>query len=182
MEQQKPKIRKLKYPLWLSIFFLVFTLLVPIILLLVQGLNSPSPVFRFSFLVIAILLIIWTFIRKFLLKNIEEKFNKEKLALEHDYSIEVGKPKKIKWLWYTNELWLLFINIIQVLLIGGLLLLLASGIANDLIKIRGISAIIAISYLIAYSIKALYIFIQRGNDPDYIKEENTNKENNERGE
>ena len=72
------QVKKLKYPLWLDIIFTVLTVAAPIILIVVQGLTSPSHVFRFSFTVICSLLLAWIFIKKFVVKPYEEKLVKEK--------------------------------------------------------------------------------------------------------
>lgn len=158
---KKPNIKKLNYPIWFTILFYLFTVVAPVTILLVQGFTSESTTFRVSFSVISIALIAWVFIRKFLLKGIEEKLQNKKSALEHDYEIEVGSEEKAKYLWYNNELALILINIVQVVLIGGLFLLLAVGIQNLSINVKGSSFAMIILYTIAYAAKIIFVLIKR---------------------
>lgn len=172
---KKPDIKKLKYPIWFTILFYIFTLVAPIIILLIQGFTSENKIFRISFSVISIALIAWVFIRKFLLKGLEDKMQNRKASLEHDYEIEVGSTDKAKYLWYNNELTLIFINLIQIILVGGLFLLLAVGIQNMSIHVKASSFAMIILYSIAYIAKIIYVLIKR--DTSFKnKEDNTDIE------
>lgn len=155
------KVKKLKYPLWLEISFTALTVAAPIILIVVQGLTSQSTTFRISFSVICTLLLSWICIKKFVLKPYEERLNTEKTNLEHDYSIEVGDPKKCKYLWLTNELWITLFNAIQIVLFGAMILLLAVGIQNSNIKVKGSSFAVIIFYLIAFGMKVVYLLAKK---------------------
>ena len=161
---KKPEIKKLQYPLWFRIVFLLLTVGGPIILLLVQGLNSPNKVFRFTFTVICTLLIAWIFIRKFVLARKEKDIRERKVALEHDYEIEVGNPDKIKWLWFSNEIWLTIINVIEVALIASLIALTAVGIEAACIKVKGLTFAVMTFYLVAYTIKFILLLSLRGKE------------------
>ena len=163
---KKPNIKKLKYPLWFNIVFSILTVAIPLIFIIVQGFNSPSAIFKISFTMICAILLLWIFTRKFVFRKYEEKLEARKASLEHDYEIEVGNPQKAKWLWYSNEIILSVINAIQVLLIGGLILLMAVGIQNAAIKVKGLSFLIAILYLIAYTIKFIVLLKLRGDEVD----------------
>lgn len=177
---KKPNIKKLKYPLWFNIVFYVLTVLTPVIALLIQGFRSPSKIFRITFGVLAIALVLWLFAKRFILKHYEEKLIAKQTALEHDYEIEVGDSTKIKWLWFSNELWLTFFNIVTVMLIGGLISVLAVGIQNAVIAVKAITMLIAILYVVAYIIKVVLILSLRGKDEDTSeKEENKDSEVNE---
>lgn len=167
-------ILKLKYPIWFKICFYILTVVVPITVLLVQGFKAPSQIFRVTFGVICILILLWVFVRKFLISNIEKRLIAEKTALEHDYSIDVGSSTKIKHLWFTNELWLTIINGIQVMLIGAMLMLIAVSIQNGALKIKGTSLFITIIYLIAYFAKLVYILAARGNQEELTSTVNSN--------
>lgn len=158
---KEPNIKRLKYPLWFNILFYVLTVVAPIVLMMVQGFNSPNTAFKVSFGVICTLLITWVYIRKFVLANIEKRLINEKSSLEHDYSIESGSSDKIKYLWFTNELWLNLINALHIALIGILIGLLAVGIQASCIKARGSVYIVALLYMIAYGIKFIYIVVSR---------------------
>lgn len=163
---KKPNIKKLKYPLWFNIIFSILTVAIPLIFIVVQGFNSPSTTFKVSFTMICAILLLWIFVRKFIIHKYEEKLENRRASLEHDYEIEVGNPQKAKWLWYSNEIILSIINAIHVLLIGGLILLMAVGIESAAIKVKGLSFLITILYLIAYIIKFIVLFRLRGNDID----------------
>ena len=80
-----------------------------------------------------------------------------KVALEHDYEIEVGSPEKIKYLWFNKELWLTIINLIQIVIIGGFLLVLVIGLEAGAIALKGAAYLIGISYAMAYITKLSYI-------------------------
>lgn len=175
---KKPNIKKLKYPLWFTIVFYILTAVIPLIFIIVQGFNSPSTAFKFSFTVICSVLLLWIFARKFLLNSIEQKLQNKQVALEHDYEIEAGNSEKAKWLWYNNELWLSIINATQVVLVGGLILLLAIGIETAAITVKGLSFLIAILYLIAYVIKFIVILKLRGTE-DTEENNNNGEVNNE---
>lgn len=164
MRKKKKKgiqVKKLKYPLWLDIIFTILAVAAPIILIIVQGLTSRSHAFRFSFTVVCSLLLAWIFIKKFIIKPKEDKLIKEKVNLEHDYSIDVGDPKKCKYLWLSNELWLMLFNGIQTALVGLTIMLLAVGIQNMNIKVKGSSFLIIIFYLLAFGMKAIYLVAKR---------------------
>lgn len=155
------QVKKLKYPLWLDIVFTILTVVAPIILIVVQGLTSPSQTFRFSFTVICSFLLSWIFIKKFIIKAKEDKLIKEKVNLEHDYSIDVGDPKKCKFLWITNELWLTLFNAIETTLFGLTILLLVVGIENANIKVKFSSFSVIIFYLLAFGMKIIYLLAKK---------------------
>lgn len=165
---KKPNIKKLKYPFWFQIAFLLFTVAAPLITLVVQGLNSPSKVFRVSFTMICLLLVAWIFVYKFVIKGIEEKLQKKKVALEHDYEIDVGNSEKCKWSWFSNELILSIINAVHVVLIGSLILLVMIGIQEAALKIKGAALFITILYLIAYIAKFVMIITLRGKELEEV--------------
>lgn len=163
---KKPNIKKLKYPLWFNIVFLLLTVVIPVIFIIVQGFNSPSTIFKVTFTMLCAILLLWIFARKFIINKYEEKLQNRKSSLEHDYEIEVGNPQKAKWLWYSNELILTIVNTVQVLLIGSLIILIAIGIENAAIKVKGLSYLICILYILAYSMKFILLLKLRGNEVD----------------
>lgn len=171
MKLVKPDIRKLKYPLWLSIIFYMLTVLIPITTLMIQSFKSPNKVFKITFSIFAVGVILWIFIKKFIIVNVETKLKNEKVALEHDYMTENGNLTKIKWLWYSNELYLTLISSVSVMLIGSLLMLIMTAVANGVVKIKGASLFVATIYVLAYFIKFVYIIVARNNDPDYKAKE-----------
>ena len=161
---KKIKVEKLKLPLWYNMLFYTLTVLAPVVVLLVQGFRSHSVVFKITFTGVAILLAFWLFAKKFLLSKLEEKMIAEKAALEHDYMIENGSKVKCKWLWYCNEMKLSLFNLIQTILLGGLIIILCIGIQTAAVSIKGAVSIITICYLLAYAIKFTAIIVQRGKD------------------
>lgn len=161
---KKPNIKKLKYPLWFQIVFLLFTVAAPIVTLIVQGLNSPNRTFRITFTVIGIILVAWIFIRKFVIHGMETKLEQKKAAIEHDYELDIGNPEKCRWLWFSNELLLSIIKAIHVALIGMLIMLIMIGIQEAAIKIKGAAFFIMILYLLAYIAKFILILVLRGRE------------------
>lgn len=155
-------IKKLKYPWWIEVIYYGLTVVAPIILLVVQGLHSPYKVFRVSFTFICTLLLTWIFVKKFLLNQYIKKIQTEKVALEHDYSIEVGNPDKCKYIWLSNELKLVLCNLTDVGLLCAVIILIAVGVKNMSFNVKGTSFMVIIFYLLAFIAKILYLLIKRG--------------------
>ena len=84
-KKEKPNIKKLEYPLWFNITFYCLTILVPIVSIMTQGFQSHNTMFKISFGLVASSLLLWSFIHKFLISNIETTMRTRKVALEHDY-------------------------------------------------------------------------------------------------
>jgi hypothetical protein len=172
---KKPNIKKLKYPLWFNLLFLGLTVVLPLIFVVVQGFKSPSTTFKISFTVICATILIWVFTKKFILSKIEDKIVNKKAAIEHDYELNIGSSENAKWLWFNNELILTIINAIQVLLIGGLIVLFAVGIETAAIKIKTLSILLSLLYTIAYIIKFVLILKLRGEDSEVEDEQSGTK-------
>ena len=172
----KPDIKKLKYPLWLQIVFYALTVVGPIILIAIEGFQSPHSGFRFTFGVISALLLTWTFLKKFIIVKVIKKYTDKKSTLEHEYEVEIGTAEKVKYLWFTNEIWLNMFEAIEVILLGSFICILAYGIQSGLYTVKAITLIIALFYLIAYVTKFMYIYVTR--DEEYGTKDNT-KENTE---
>ena len=170
---KKPDIKKLKYPLWLQIIFYVLTVVGPLTLIAVEGFKSPQVAFRFTFGVIATMLLTWTFLKKFILVKYIKKLTDKKSTLEHEFEVEVGNPDKVKYLWYQNELYLSLFEALNVALIGSLIAVIAYGIQSGSYKVKAITLIIAILYVLAYIAKMLYIFATRDEEYKEETEENT---------
>ena len=98
----------------------------------------------------------------------------KKAALEHDYEIEVGSADKAKYLWYSNELILILINVVQTILVGGLFLLLAVGIENLTINVKASSFAMIILYIVAYAAKIIFVLVKR--DKEFKEEQSTEEE------
>lgn len=155
------KINKLKYPWWMQVIYYGLTVVAPIILLVVQGLYSPHKVFRISFTFICTLLLSWIFIKKFILNQYVRKIQNEKVALEHDYAIEVGNPEKCKYLWLSNELKLVIGDMIDVGLLCAVIILIAVGVKNMTFNVKGTSFMVIIFYLLAFLARIVYLLIKR---------------------
>lgn len=165
---KKPDIKRLKYPLWFQIVFFVLTVIVPLILLMVEGYKSPSTSFKWTFGVLSSLVVIWAFINKFVISRFVEKVKEREVKLIHDYEIDVGNLDKIKWLWFTNEQKLAAFNAISIALYGSLFGVALTAISKGLMAIRGLIAIVAICYVVAYAMKFIVISVLKGKgDIDY---------------
>lgn len=175
--KKKPNIKKLVYPKWLSIVFYVLTIIGPLVTIMIQGFMSPSKPFRITFGLLAGILVAWTFVDKFILKKFKAKIDVEKVQLEHDYSIEVGNPKKCEYLWYTNELWIVLFNFTSVALLGTFILLLIYGAQTACIKLTGTSTIIVILFAAAYATKFIYLFTKKDKLEEHEEVENTETNN-----
>ena len=178
----KPKIKKLKYPLWFNITFYILTIILPIVLVMIEGYKSPSKTFRWTFGIITGLIIIYTFVKKFILKGKIKNLQDKKVKLEHEYEIELGNLDKVQYLWYTNEQFLSVINALEVLLYGGLLGILAYGAAEGLFTIKALTCMVALCYIIAYIIKFTYITILKEKQYKENKEDEVNERKETDGE
>lgn len=156
---KKPNIKKLKYPLWFTITFYILTVILPIVLVMVEGYKSPDIAFRWTFGIISGLLILWVFVYKFLISNKEKQMVDKKSQLEHEYEIEVGNSKSIKWLWFSNEQKLAIFNAVQVLLFGSFLAVIAIGISSGFMQIKAVVIMISICYIFSYVLKFILISI-----------------------
>lgn len=164
--RRKIKIKKLQYPLWFQIVFYVLTILAPLVIIMIEGYSSDDYWFRWTFGVISGLVLLWSLIHKFILSNYEKRMRDHKVALEHDYEIDVGNPRKIKWLWYTNEQWLTVIQLVQIILWSVLIIVFALGIKAAAVKINYLAIILGILYAIAYIIKFILISRLKGEDEE----------------
>ena len=171
------KINKLGYPIWFRIVFICLTVLVPIALVLNKGMRAPDEgggmVFKVTFGVLSGFVIIWTFVKRFLLKNIEAKWLSKQALLEHDYSIDNGNPEKIKRLWYQNELKLIGVQITSMVLYGGLVAVIIAGVVSTLLDIKDTMLLIMMCYLIAYSIKAIIVIVNYNADEEEGEKDET---------
>ncbi len=178
----RPKINKLGYPIWFRIAFICLTVLVPIALVLNEGMRAPDErggiVFKVTFGVLSGFVIIWTFVKRFLLKNIEAKWLSKQALLEHDYSIDNGNPEKIKRLWYQNELKLVGVQITSIVLYGGLVAVIMAGVKNALLVIEDTLLWIMMCYLIAYSIKAIVVVVNYNADEEEGEKDGDKQEDN----
>lgn len=161
---KKPKIKKLQYPLWFHIIFYIMTIIVPLVLIMVEGYQSESTTFKISFGMITALVILWSFIKKFIIGDIETKMRARKTQLEHDYEIEIGNSEKIKWLWFVQEEKITIFDTITMVLYGGLFLLILNAIASSLMAIKGAAMAIALTYVVAYILKFAVILAMKGAD------------------
>lgn len=177
--RHKTVIKRLVYPTWFNIVFYLFTIVIPLLFITIEGFTSPYPSFRWTFGVIVGLLLLWSLIYKFIITNYEKNMKQRKIALEHDYEIEVGNGKKIKYLWFSNEQLLTIIQVCQITLWGLLISVFAIGIKVAALKISYLTIIIAISYIIAYITKFIVISALKGEDEDLKGDDNNVSEGNE---
>lgn len=180
---RKPNIKKLKYPIWFNITFAILTLVVPLGLFMAECLGAAQTqsgtVFKITFVAVVILIIAWLFLNHFVLSKIKTKLVSEQSMLEHDYTAEVGNTEKIKLVWYANSRWLTLFEFVSVLLYGGLGYILLTAVQTGLIKIRAILIIIAICYVLAYTIR--FILLMTIKEPKHETEETSRGNSKESG-
>lgn len=159
-------LKTLKYPIWFEIVFACLTILAPMTLIIVEGLNAPAGIagttFKVSFMVLIIGIAAWVAIKKIWIKNLESKLLAKQLALEHDYSIDIGNLEKIKYLWYQNEVKLTILNLVSIVLYGGLAMILLLGVSSQLMEIKGLAMILAGIYVVAYTFKFVLLLSRSG--------------------
>lgn len=168
MKKRNLEIKKLGYPLWFHVLFFLLTVVVPIALIAFEGLKAPATpsgsAFKVSFIGLSLGIFTWFFAKRFLIKNWEAKLISSQAALEHDYSIQVGNPELTKYHWYSNESKLSIINMINVLLYGGLTFLIMLGVSSALIEIKHVVLIVTGLYVIAFTIKFVFLTMRSGTD------------------
>ena len=161
----KPNIKKLKYPLWYNIVFAILTVAIPLGLFVYECLTAAHTqagvVFKVTFVGLTLAIIAWLFLNHFVIKKFKEKVHAKQLLLEHDYSAQVGNPDALKAMWYANERWLTLFEIAGVLLYGGLGAIILMAVQSAIIKVKGILIIIAICYIIAYTMKYLLLILRK---------------------
>lgn len=160
----KPDIKKLKYPLWFHITFYCLTVIVPLILIMVEGFGAKTSTFRWTFGVLSMILVAWLAIYNWLLRGIKKKVEDRKSKLEHDYEIDVGNLEKIKYIWFSNEMKLAIISAVNVALWGAFFAVVLSGIAEGVMAIQGAVITICTLYVIAYTMKFCTILFLRGEE------------------
>lgn len=158
----KPKINRLKYPLWSRIVFFVLTVIAPVVTLMVEGFQTTSKGYKITFGCICGLVVVWTFIHRFFLVQQEKKWRDRQVSLEHDYEIEVGNGEKIRYLWFNNELKLNIMRALNIASYGALIAVVISGVAEQLIAIKGALIIVIICYVVAYVLRFIVIAAKRG--------------------
>lgn len=163
-KRRKLEIKRLKYPLWSQIVFFLLTVIAPLVFIMVEGYQSPRTNFKWTFGIICGLVIVWSFVHKFILTKYEDKWRDRQVKLEHDYEIDVGNADKIKWLWFNNEMKLNAFVAVKIALWGSLFAVTLNEIAEGFMKIRGALIAIAICYVVAYVMKFMVITIKKGVD------------------
>lgn len=172
---KKPDIKKLKYPKWFHITFYCLTVIVPLILIMVEGFGAKTSSFRWTFGVVSMLLVAWLAIYNWLLRGLKQKVEDRKSKLEHDYEIDVGNLEKIKYIWFSNEMKLSIISAINIALWGTLFAVVLTGIAEGVMAIKGAIVIICTLYVIAYTLKLGTILYLRGEEKGDINDGEENK-------
>ena len=161
----KQNIKKLKYPLWYNIVFAILTVAIPLSLFVYECLSAAhtqaAVVFKVSFVAMVLAIIAWLFLNYFVIKKFKNKVIAKQSLLEHDYSADVGNPEALKTLWYANERWLTLFEIVGILLYGGLGALILVAVQSGIIKIKGILLLVAICYMIAYTLKYLLLIMRK---------------------
>lgn len=161
----KPNIKRLKYPTWFNVTFSILTLGIPLVLFVYAGFSAGSTdtakVFKITFGSILLLAIAWWFVYTFVIKKHIDKLVAQQAALEHDYSIEIGNADAIKAMWFYNQKILTALDVIRVILYGGLGIVIALGVQAGVVKVKTTLLLVATCYIVAYTMKAIYLMSQK---------------------
>lgn len=168
MSKQKVKALKLKMPLWQELVYLVFVAIAPIVITCIELFNSHSTIFKWTFASIGSILITFIVIKKFILKKRIDEITEKRILLEHDYSVQVGDPLKIKAQWKKYQLFLYLYSSITVLLTLCLGLVFITALVDGLIAFKGAFTLILISVFVGMVFKCCtYIqgeYIENGDE------------------
>lgn len=151
----------LKNPLWLKIVDGLLTLGLPALVTILEIKESSSVTYKISFVAILILLAIWLFLDKFVLKEFKTKLQSSVTTLELNYTTGVGDKVKTLELWKKHKLLLIIMNSITLLLTGIIVYIVFYGLAKGILKFLGAYIIIALSYLASFVIKGIYTWLRK---------------------
>lgn len=158
------KIKRLKLSLWEEIIYFLLVVIGPAVVTCVELFQSHSTVLKVSFASIGALLITAIVVKKFFIRNIIEKWQKEIAALEHDYSIEVGDADSCKQQWVFYNIFIYAHNAIYVLLAMVLFALFAKALSDGLMQFKGASLIILLCVFVGILFKIIcYIAYLKSN-------------------
>lgn len=163
---KKPVINKLEYPLWFHLVFYCSTVVIPVVLIFLEGVSSRYAWFKWTFGVIAFIIISWSAIYKWLLTGLRSKIIERKTKLEHDYEIDVGNLQKIKYIWFSNEQKLAIVDALNVGFWGMFIAIITYGISKGFMAIKGAAVCITVLYVIAYLTKFIVITFLKGFEGD----------------
>lgn len=169
-KKSKVVVKKLRYSWFTNSVFFCLTVLIPIVLIFIEGYKAPNTttgtIFKVSFTGLSIGLITWIIISKTFLKNYKTKLLARQSALEHDYSTENGNIEKIRLMWYRNERVLTIFSLVSVILTGGLISIILLGVSYAFITISNTIILIVGLYALAYTIKFIALIIPGGDEDD----------------
>ena len=150
-------MKKLKFPIWFDIFYLILTVGVPIILVLLQAYRTTSAGFQFTFSVFCTILITYVFVKKYILIKYINKIQAQNATLELNYQTGVGDKYMTRRVWARNKLIEYAISSIQIVLVAVVFYLVVWGIKYVQMKIEGVLIFIALLYVVAIMYRVLGI-------------------------
>lgn len=144
MSKKKVKAKKLKCKLWQELIYLALVMIAPIIITSIELFQSHSTVFKWSFASIGSIIICYIIIRKFVINEKIQKAKQEIIAIEHDYSLNIGDEKLAKQKWKHLNLIVYIYNAIMVLLWMALIYLFVQALIDGLIAFKGAALLILV--------------------------------------
>lgn len=166
------KSRRLKLHFWQELIFFILVTVVPVIIAGCEVFSSHSSIFKITFSSIGSILLIIIITRKFILHNYIKKLQNECIALEHDYSINVGDENLCKHRWAICNIIIYAYNAIVTILSVILAVLVVNALYDQLLQFKGAALIILCSTIIGLLWKLIcYLSMLR------IYKENNNVKN-----
>lgn len=147
------KIPKLKLHLWQEIIYFLLVVGAPAAITSVELFQTHSTMLKISFTSVGALLITLVVIKKFFINSKIEKVRKKIIALEHDYSIEVGNPDNCRQQWAIYNLFIFVYNAACVILALVLLVIFVNALIKGLMAFRGAAVIILLCVFIGIMFK-----------------------------
>jgi hypothetical protein len=149
------KTPKLKMPLWQNIVYFLLTVIIPLVFVYVEVGLSKSTGFKVTFIFLTLILVIYEFLKKFIIKNQISKINADIVHLEHDYSNGIGESKLIKHNWLNRKLQEYLISSLSVVILMICTVLMINAIVSKLIQFKGAFIIICLCYFVAFIFKII---------------------------
>lgn len=144
MSKKKVKAKKLKSAWWQELIYLALVMIAPIVITAIELFQSHSTMFKWSFASIGGILICYIIIRKFIINEKIRKAKEEIIAIEHDYSLNIGDEKLARQKWKHLNLIVYLYNAIMVLLWMALIYLFVQALVDGLVAFRGAALLILI--------------------------------------
>lgn len=149
------KIPKLKLSLWQEIIYILLVVGAPATITAIELFQVHSTVLKISFTSVGALLITLIVFKKFFVNNKIDKLRAKIVALEHDYSIEVGNAENCKQQWAMYNLFIFAYNALCVLVALILLVLFVNALIDGLMAFKGAVMLILLFAFIGMIFKVI---------------------------